>query len=143
MVNPVIGMEVGKTYTFNQIAHKNYYHPMGFAYYADGAHDNKDELEPGISAPGSSSSCADDMTCPAPMYFIDGEYLGTYSNIPKVADVTTGESYFGLNDYEPKFFWPFGQWLEAGDFSIKLKFDDEDYGRDIFYFCHVRAKIGL
>jgi hypothetical protein len=27
----------------------NYYHPMGFAYYPDGAHDGKIELEPTVS----------------------------------------------------------------------------------------------
>jgi hypothetical protein len=28
----------------------NYYHPLGLAYYPDGAHDDVDELEPGVSS---------------------------------------------------------------------------------------------
>ena len=54
------------------------YHPLGFAYYPDGALAGVDELEPGIVPPGSSSTCDGSMSCPAPMYFIDDEYLGTY-----------------------------------------------------------------
>ena len=42
---PVIGIEVGKTYVFVQEERSNYYHPLGFAYYPDGAHDGKDEVE--------------------------------------------------------------------------------------------------
>ena len=36
MTNPVLGMVVGQTYTFKQNATTNYFHPLGFAYYADG-----------------------------------------------------------------------------------------------------------
>lgn len=42
---PTIGLEVGKTYRFIQKQLDNYYHPLGFAYFADGAHANKKELE--------------------------------------------------------------------------------------------------
>jgi hypothetical protein len=115
----------------------NYYHPLGFAYYADGAHDNQDELEPGIAPPGSNSSCAETLSCDAPMYFMNGTYLGTYSNNPDILDVTQGEEDFGLDEFEPRFFWPFTEWLEQGEFSIALKFTDEDFKQDIFYFGRV------
>jgi len=136
--NPTLGMEVGKTYEFVQTDRSNYYHPLGLAYYPDGAHAEADELEPGIVPPGSSSTCDADMSCPAPMYFIDGKYQGTYSNIAELQDPTTGEDNFGLDEYEPLFFHPLPEWVEYGTFSIFLKFDeDTDYTKDIFYFCHI------
>jgi hypothetical protein len=43
------GMEKGVTYNFIQEDFTNYYHALGFAYYADGALDDQPELEPGVS----------------------------------------------------------------------------------------------
>jgi hypothetical protein len=136
-LSPTLGMEIGKTYNFIQADRTNYFHPLGFAYFPDGDHAGADELEPGIVPPGSSSDCATNMTCPAPMYLQDGEYLGTYSNDATVATPSSGEDNFGLDDYEPKFFHPMPEWSSYGNFSISLKFTVEDYERDIFYFCHV------
>ena len=136
-LNPTIGLEIGKTYVFDQSDVSNYYHPLGLAYFADGAHDDVDELEPGIAPPGSDSACADFMSCSAPMYFQAGEYLGTYSNDAMFANVTEGEDDFGLDHYEPQFFYPLPEWTSLGPFSVSLKFDDKDFGQDIFYFCHV------
>lgn len=78
MVSPTIGIEMGVTYTFNQADISNWYHPMGFAYFPDGDHDGKDELEPGISQTGSS--CTEDLTCPFPRYFRGSDYLGAGVN---------------------------------------------------------------
>jgi hypothetical protein len=136
MVNPTIVLELGKTYTFIQRHRSNYYHPMGFAYFPDGAHDDKEELEPGVGL-GHDPSCATDKTCPAPMYFLNGEYLGEFSNIPRIKPPTTGTENFGLDEYEPLFFRPLPEWAGFGEFSIKLRFDDFSYQKDIFYFCHV------
>ena len=47
--NPTLGIEKGVTYRFIQENSKNYYHPLGFAYGPDGALDDQDELEPGVS----------------------------------------------------------------------------------------------
>jgi len=137
--NPMLGLEVGKTYEFIQKDPSNYYHPLGFAYYPDGAHADADELEPGIAPPQSSSACAADMTCPAPMYYIGGEYVGSYSNNGDFGPpVTTDDDNFGLDDYEPLFFHPLPEWLGYGEFSVFLKFDGEtDFTKDIFYFCHI------
>ena len=44
------GVEKGVTYRFVQSDETNYYHPLGLAYYPDGAHDDVDELEPGVSS---------------------------------------------------------------------------------------------
>jgi hypothetical protein len=137
MISPTIGMKINETYTFNQSHRTNYYHPMGFSYYADGAHDEQDELEPGIPPYNTSSSCGDTLSCPSPMYFRNGTYLGTYSNIPQVLDITQGEDNFGLDDYEPLFFRPLPEWAGFGGFEVKLRFDVEDFTKDIFYFCHV------
>jgi hypothetical protein len=137
LVNPTLGMEVGETYTFVQADVTNYFHPMGFAYFPDGAHDDVDELEPGITQT-QGNACTSDNTCSAPMYFIGDEYLGTYSNIPEVETVTTGDDDFGLDKYEPLFFHPFADWMGYGNFSVKLRFTDVDFSHDIFYFCHVR-----
>jgi len=136
--NPVLGLEVGKTYEFVQTDPSNYYHPLGLAYFPDGAHADADELEPGIVPPGSSSTCDVDMSCPAPMYYMEKEYQGTYSNNADLVDVSSGEDNFGLDEYEPLFFHPLPEWIGYGKFSVFLKFDeDTDYTKDIFYFCHI------
>jgi hypothetical protein len=129
-------MEIGDTYTFEQFDRSNYFHPMGFAYFPDGDHAGLDELEPGMPPYGSGSKCATDLTCPAPMYLKDGDLLGTYSNIPDAQRATIGEDDFGLDDYEPLFYRPITEW-SASKFSILLKFDEEDFDRDLFYFCHI------
>ena len=128
-------MNVGETYTFLQNDVTNFYHAIGFAYFPDGAHDDVDELEPGISQ--GTSGCDTDMTCPAPMYFVGGEYAGVYSNIEEMTPVTTNEDDFGLDAYEPLFFYPLLDWIDLGPYEVKLKFDDETFDQDIFYFCHV------
>ena len=101
-------------------------HPLGFAYYPDGAHADQDELEPGIAPPESSSTCDADLTCPSPMYFLNQEYLGDEIDLEN----------FGLDDYEPKFFHPLTEWIGYGEFHAALTFT-EDYNQDLFYFCHV------
>ena len=74
MVSPTIGMEIGETYSFVQEDVSNWMHPLGFAYFPDGAHDDKDELEPGITQ--TMSNCTEDLSCPAPLYFRGEEFLG-------------------------------------------------------------------
>lgn len=116
----------------------NYYHPLGFAYFPDGAHAEKDELEPSIVPPGSNSTCGETETCPAPKYYQDGVYLGDWMH-PDPAVTSTGD--FGLDHYEPKFFYPLGDWLGFGSFEVQLTFDVEDFSQDLFYFCHVSPSI--
>jgi len=135
--NPTLGIEKGVTYKFVQEDITNYYHPMGLAYYPDGAHAGVDELEPGIAPPGSTSNCAEDMSCPAPMYIKNGIYLGTYSNNAMIAPISSDEDDFGLDVYEPEFFLDPVTWASAGTYEIALKFDVDDFTDDIFYFCHI------
>jgi hypothetical protein len=135
-VHPTLGLEIGETYTFVQKDVSNFFHPMGFAYFPDGAHNDGDELEPGVTQT-AGNDCVAFLNCSAPMYFLDGKYLGTYNNIPEQGNLTTGKDNFGLDNYEPLFFHPLPEWAGYGEFSIKLRFTDEDHQVDIFYFCHV------
>lgn len=123
----------------NALPSKCSMHPLGFAYYPDGAHAGKNELEPSILPPGSSSSCDTELTCPAPMYFLNEQYLGIYSNNATIekSSSTNDFSNFGLDDYEPKFFHPITEWIGYGIFSVDLMFDHDDIDQDLFYFCHV------
>lgn len=136
MISPTLGIEKDVTYIFSQEDETNYYHPLGLAYYPDGAHDDVDELEPGITPPGSTSTCAVDNLCPAPMYMRSGEYLGVYSNNENIHPIT-GDEDFGLDVYEPEFFANPVDWTSAGKYKVALKFDVDDFTQDIFYFCHI------
>jgi len=133
--NPTLEMKVGTTYVFDQSDKTNHMHPLGFAYYPGGAHNEKDELEPGLKPMNSVSTCADTLSCPAPMYMIDGKYVGIYSN-NDIYKEPTGDEDFGLDVIEPMFFHPLLQWLEK-KWSVAVKFDIEDMDQDIFYFCHI------
>jgi hypothetical protein len=136
-VNPTIGLKVGEVYTFKQADVSNYYHPMGFAYDVDGALEDSPELEPGNTPPGSDSDCLDDLTCPAPIYFKDGDRLGDYDNLDD-GDISVDEDNFGLDDYEPEFFYPLAEWAGAA-YEIQLRFTVDDIDQDCFYFCHIHA----
>mmetsp|Transcript_30403 Transcript_30403/g.29301 ORF Transcript_30403/g.29301 Transcript_30403/m.29301 type:complete len:411 (-) Transcript_30403:147-1379(-) len=130
--SPTLGIEIGKTYKFDQGDLSNYYHPLGLAYWPDGALNTDEtkqmELETVNVPVGSSSLCADDSTCPSPKYYLDDTYLGSDTDL----------SDFGLDVYEPKFKHPISEWVEDGKFSVKLTFDDDEYkNRDFFYFCHI------
>eukprot|EP00585_Thalassiosira_rotula_P001792 CAMPEP_0196134476 /NCGR_PEP_ID=MMETSP0910-20130528/3370_1 /TAXON_ID=49265 /ORGANISM="Thalassiosira rotula, Strain GSO102" /LENGTH=803 /DNA_ID=CAMNT_0041394411 /DNA_START=118 /DNA_END=2529 /DNA_ORIENTATION=+ len=134
-VNPTLHLTKDRVYKFDQTEKSNWYHLIGLAYFPDGAHEGVDELEPGI-APGDST-CAEDLTCPAPMYFMDGKYQGVFSNIESIAPLA-GDEDFGLDAVEPLFFHPLGDWQGYGAMETYLKFD-QDYDDDIFYFCHLHA----
>jgi Domain of unknown function (DUF305) len=70
------------------------------------------------------------------MYFQGDKYLGVYSNNEAIDSPTLGKHNFGLDDYEPPFFLPLPEW-SASKFSVSLKFDEQDFDSDIFYFCHI------
>ncbi|CAB9502771.1 expressed unknown protein [Seminavis robusta] len=161
-VNPTIGLEFGQVYTFIQKHKSNYWHPIDFSYFPDAHHVGAELLDPrtkgndggdsiisnlpnqqttttsAASANGPADTCATNMTCPAPMYFLNDGYLGTYSNIKEVAPITSNEHDIGLELYEDFFFKSMATWTGFGTFSIQLKFDDESYtGKDIFYYCRI------
>merc|ERR1711935_2132 len=135
-VNPTLHLSKNRVYKFDQSDKSNWYHLIGFAYETDGAHASVDELEPGISR--GASDCEATNSCPAPMYFKQGSYAGTYSNIPELVAATSGEDDFGLDTVEPEFFFPLGDWQGQGPYTTYLNFDSP-YDKDIFYFCHVHS----
>lgn len=126
----------GVTYNFVQKDISNFFHPFGLGYYPDGF---DDELEPGIVPPGSNSECGDTNNCPAPMYVLDGEYLGEYSNDnEEIAPVTNDSEDFGLSSYRSLFFEKSpSSWVRSGTFEVALKFDVDDFTDDIFYYCKI------
>jgi hypothetical protein len=139
-LNPTIAMEIGEVYTFVQKDRTNYKHPIGFAYSPYGDEDLKIEVEPGISK--GRQDCIANMTCPAPMYFLNDEYLGHYSNIESVKPITTKEEDFGLDVYDPLFFRSPHEWASFGTFSIKIRINDDQIENDLFYFCHIHEFMG-
>merc|ERR1712161_89326 len=152
--NPVLGIKKGATYLFTQRRTGNYYHPLGFAYGADGALDDQPELEPGI-CPGTvkgeedttECDCKETGLCPAPMYYTGNNYLGAYSNNPYLAPINGESDDFGLDAYEPQFFYPLLQWKGTpreedpegpGYYQVALHIPEgEEYTGDFFYFCHI------
>jgi Domain of unknown function (DUF305) len=132
-INPIIGIEIGETYLFDQGDRTNHYHPLEFGYFPDGSHTNLDVLSPGTPPYGTSSNCAADYTCPAPMYLINDAFVGNYSNIPEILKSSSGEFNNGLEDYRPLFSRPIVEW-SASNFSLYLNFDNEKFNSDIFYY---------
>jgi hypothetical protein len=110
---------------------------MGFAYYPDGYHNDGAELEADVSE--SFSDCDLDLTCPAAMYHVGDDYLGEYSNSFEVVNRTYGAEENGLEEYESYFKMPLPEWASHGKYTIKLRFTDSQYDKDLFYFCHVSA----
>jgi len=126
-VSPTLHLTVGRTYYFDQSDINNWYHLLGISYEHDGS------MEPG-SIPGDDE-CADTLTCPAPMYFQNGEYVGVYSNNENIAPIK-GDDDFGLDAVEDFFKYPLGNWEDLGPFKVALNFDVA-YDQDIFYYCHM------
>merc|ERR1712161_156281 len=97
-----------------------------------------DELEPTIKPPNAPSgySCEGLATdCPAPRYQLDGAPITPASEF--------GED-FGLDDYEPLFFYPFADWVDKGTFSVVAPSVQnpkqvDPMNNDFFYFCHIHA----
>ena len=73
------------------------------------------------------------------MYFMGGVYQGEYSNNAAVAPIPDDPSdNFGLDEVEPRFFHPLGDWESYGIMETYLTFDME-FPSDFFYFCHVHS----
>ena len=131
---PTLMIERGVEYEFVQEDRSNYYHPVGFAYYPDGAHTGVPELE--VPTPDECSepeyACNPEAT-QAPLYCVAGvcETLDDWNNPD-----STGS---GLDAYEPRFFLPIDQWDEAGPFSVKLTIPVDSLTEIFYYFCHIHS----
>ena len=122
---PTLSMEAGVKYIFDQTDITNWMHPLGFAYYPDGAHKGVDELEPGIKHGDTTYCDPAQNNCMVPRYYTNGAYVGSAVD---AAD-------FGLDVYEPDFKLPRGVWA-GKKFTVQLTVTDPAVG-DIFYFCHI------
>jgi len=150
--SPTLGVFPNVVTTFYQHHSSNWYHPLGFGYLPDGLHksngNDERELDPGVSKSGST--CGLKNKCMAPMYFLNSTtthvdtYLGgNYTNMPELVKANRQglDNDFGL-DGLGKYEESFGQtsldhWIAMGLWSVKFKWTDTDYTKDLFYFCHV------
>ena len=101
---PTIGVEIGTRTVFVQEDITNWYHPLGFAYFVDGAHNDQAEVEQKYLR-----------------YKLNGENIGLE----------------GQGAYEESFVRSTGEWLEAGSYDVELLFNNQEYDKDLFYFCHI------
>lgn len=111
---PQLVLKAGETYTFLQTDSSNWYHPVGFAFEAGGA----------------LNSCGDEEECPEVeeglQYYVDG--------VAKTED----ESGFGLDAYEPLFFYPEESWAdECGEGGCYAELTVPSNSTKIYYFCHI------
>eukprot|EP00971_Amphidinium_carterae_P226176 4486418-Amphidinium_carterae.1 len=117
---PEVNLTVGTGYWLMQTDVTNWYHPLGLAYEANGAHD---VLYPG--GEGAPELADGDN---ASMKY---EYI-YYVKYPGDANFTA----VTLDDYEPLFFIPLADWA-AHEFKIWLKVTDATLAQGIVYFCHI------
>jgi len=136
--SPELGMRRGETYTLVQEDVTNWMHPLGLAYYPDGAHGYKHFQEvPEFEVPTPELCQSNEFLCDpgrglkqAPLYGIDGEFesLDDWNN------GVTG----GLDVYEPAFKVPQEQWKEH-KYSVKITIPKESKTKQFFYFCHIHS----
>ncbi|KAJ1496464.1 hypothetical protein T484DRAFT_1923549 [Baffinella frigidus] len=141
---PTLQIKAGAYYKFDQQETTNHMHPLGFAYFPDGAHEEKDELEPSVTPPGSSSKCAADASCQAPRYMSGTEgtiFLGGNGLLSTDADpyVGKGDGGWGLDVYEPDFEGYYARWT-FNKWNVRVQITD-DATAEMFYFCHIHNKM--
>eukprot|EP00092_Neocalanus_flemingeri_P008162 GFUD01008802.1.p1 GENE.GFUD01008802.1~~GFUD01008802.1.p1 ORF type:complete len:391 (-),score=82.88 GFUD01008802.1:147-1319(-) len=136
--SPVLAVKRGETYTLVQDNITNWMHPLGLAYYPDGAHGFQlfaevPELEyptPQVCDQVQFSCNPGENVKQAPLYGIDGIHE-TYE------DWNNGLT-SGLDVYEPAFKVPQDQWKEQ-KYSVKITVPLESKTKEFFYFCHIHS----
>eukprot|EP01052_Picozoa_sp_SAG31_P004229 SAG31_NODE_173_length_21354_cov_16.826112_22_plen_664_part_00 len=153
---PDLEVEIGTTYTFDQTDETNWYHPIGFAYYPDGAHGGRTELmdDAGCEAfcateagAGCTEGCSEcDSGCDssgAVSYQIDDGWTGTWAEVGLASNTGTNTTIF-VPGYEPEFFIPKDQWLRK-HYRVQLTITGavlkRAQGGEIFYFCHIHNRM--
>jgi uncharacterized protein (DUF305 family) len=123
-VNPKLSLTAGTEYTWDQSDATNWYHPVGFSYIAGGAHTEC------MSSEGAGE-------CPE----LGGEAAGsTLQYYVRGVAVTSDESSFGLDAYEPEFFNSQGWWGEQSPgYKVTLTIPTTATYTRIYYFCHIHA----
>jgi hypothetical protein len=113
-VSPTLNLKAGTTYTFLQQDESNWFHPVGFAYEPGGAH----------------MSCGSEEECPE----VEKPDLQYYMGGP----ITSDESGFGLDAYEPFFFNSEETWISGcGQGACYAKIKIPATQSKIYYFCHI------
>ena len=121
--SPDITVNIGDVITFDQTHATNWYHPIGFAYYPDGAH----------GADWGGAERAEIERSGELQYKIDGVN-------PSCTDA--GDT--GLDCYEPEFFFPRKEWsakLYKAELTITQAVCDDSQGGVVYYFCHIHSKM--
>jgi hypothetical protein len=119
--NLTLHLTAGKLYKFNQGGSTNWYHLVGFAYEANGAHVGVDKLEPGVTVPVPTTSF---VLLPCTSWT-----ASTKASTATLVEISL----------VPHFFYPLQDWETYGVFETHFKWDIEDFAQDLFYFCHVHA----
>jgi len=123
--SPDLHVNIGETIVFDQGAGSNWYHPVGFAYYPDGAHGETWGGEERAEVEGA------------------GELIYKKDGVAMECGDDTGDT--ALDCYEPEFFYPRDVWKDSGDYSAELTITDDvadaSIGGVIYYFCHIHSKM--
>jgi len=136
--SPVLAFKRGETYTLVQHDITNWMHPLGLAYYPDGAHGFEQFQEvPELEFPTPQVCDQVQFNCnpgkdvkQAPLYGIDGVYetFDDWNN-----GVTSG-----LDVYEPAFKVLQEQWIKR-NYSVQITVPLESKTKEFFYFCHIHS----
>lgn len=136
--SPTLTIIRGVTYTLIQENITNWMHPLGLAYYPDGAHgyEHFDEV-PELEYPTPDTCKEEQFQCnpgdevkQAPLYGIDGVF-------ETFEDWNNGET-GGLDVYEPSFKVPQEQWSEH-KYAVKFTVPLDSKTGELFYFCHIHS----
>jgi len=123
-VGPKLQLEAGKTYEFIQHHASNWYHPVGFAFIAGGAHTECKDASGNVGECPELDGCKTLGACAEAG--LDYEIDGAAANGANL----------GLDDYEPLFFNS-QDWWGAKKFSVKLHIAADVPFTKIYYFCHI------
>jgi len=136
-VAPTLDIKRGVEYTLVQKDVSNWFHPLGLAYYPDGAHDDVPELEeptPGECDEEQFMCNPGEGVQQAPLYCING-------NCETYEDWNNG-TVSGLDVYEPVFQRPEDQWEEEGgenSYAVKITIPEDSKTAEFYYFCHIHS----
>ena len=146
-VSPTLILEKGTEYILEQMWNvTNWMHPLGFAYYPDGAHGWLDFAElPELEIPTPDLCDLPQFECnpgadveQAPLYDVNGA-VDTYANWNGEGlglESTDDTAKAGLDVYEPMFEIPLEQWVN-NEASIRLTIPVDSKTEFVFYFCHL------
>jgi len=134
--SPTLAMVRGVTYTLAQEDRSNWMHPLGLAYYPDGAHGFGEFSEvPELEFPTPEDCNLEEFLCnpganmkQAPLYGIDG----VFETFDDWNNGVTG----GLDVYEPAFKIPQDQWA-VRNYSVQITVPLDSKTKEFFYFCHI------